>query len=203
MATLFTFNLGEHLISPLLTIPHSLLTDLQTARDNNDAYASSQSFYERSNTNNPQSGFQDLYRSDFINTVGRVSRRKMDRLQDTSPYHRGLSKCQEEEEVKLELVQVMEYAGAISVQALEHTMDVDRRTIIAVEGLDLSVVDLEMRVQVVEAHQGNMGGIQGVVADMWGRVMNASDAIDQMEVDISDVKEWLENVELVHMEVDQ
>jgi len=132
----------------------------------------------------------------------------MDRLVDTSPYHRalilrGLSKCQEEEEVMLELVQVMEYARAISVQALEHTMDVDWRTIIAVEGLDLSVVDLETRVQAVEAHQGNVGGINSALAEMWGRAMNTSDAMDRMEVDVDDIKERLENVELVYMEVDQ
>jgi len=131
----------------------------------------------------------------------------MEQLVNTSPYYqalllRGLSKCQEEE-VKPELTQAMEYAGAISVQALEHTMDVDQRTIIAVEGLDLSVVDLETRMQAVETHQGNMGGIQGAVANAWGRAMNVSDAVDRMEVDVDDLKEQMENVELVHMESDE
>jgi len=52
----------------------------------------------------------------------------------------------------------MEYAGAIGVQALKHAVDVDQRAIITVEGLDLTVMDWEMR-------QGNLGGIQGAVAN--------------------------------------
>jgi len=197
MATPFSFNLGEHLISPLAIVPHSPLTDFQTARDNDDAYALYQSFWERSDTHDPQSGFQDLYRSDFINAAGRVGRRKMDHLHDSSPYHhalvlRGLSKRQEEEEVKPELIQAMEYAGAISAQALEQAVDIDRRAIIAIEELNLSVVDLESRVQEVETRQGNLGGIQGAVAEAWGKVSNALDAADRMEVDVADIKERIE-----------
>jgi len=60
----------------------------------------------------------------------------------------------------------MEYAGAICAQALEHMMDVDQRAIIVVEGLDLTVMDLELRVQEVETRQGNLGRIQGTVADV-------------------------------------
>jgi len=53
----------------------------------------------------------------------------------------------------------MEYIGAVSAMALEHMKDIDQRAIIVVEGLDLSVTDLESRVQEVEMRQGNLGGI--------------------------------------------
>ena len=131
----------------------------------------------------------------------------MDRLTNTSPYHqalvsRGISKRQEEE-VKPELVQAMEYAGAIGVESIKYINALDHRTVIAVEGLNLSVVNLEMRMQGVETAQGNLNRIQGVVADAWGRAMNMSDTVDWMEVDMEQLEEWMENVELVHMEVDQ
>ena len=127
----------------------------------------------------------------------------MGRLTNTSPYHRalilrGISKCQEEEEVKPELVQAMEYAGAIRVESIEYADALDRRMVTAVEGLDLSVVDLETRMQGVETAQDNLGGIQGVVADAWGRAMNVSDAVDWMEVDVDQLEERLENVELCY-----
>ena len=38
----FSFNMGEHLVSPLSIVTRSLLTDLQTARDNDDLYSSYQ-----------------------------------------------------------------------------------------------------------------------------------------------------------------
>ena len=180
----------------------------QTARDNNDPYPSYQEFWEQSNIDNPQSGFQNLYQSDFISAVGYVSRREMDQLTNTSPYHqalvsRGISKHQEEEEVKPKLVQAMEYARVIGAESIEYVDALDRRMVIAVEGLDLSVVNLEMRMQGVETAQGNLGRIQGVVADAWGRAMNVSDTVDQMEVDIEQLEERMENVELVYIEVDQ
>ena len=175
---------------------------------NDDPYLSYQEFWEQSNTDNPQSGFQDLYQSDFISAVGCVLRREMDWLTNTSPYHqalvsRGISKRQEEEEVKPELVQAMEYAGAIGAESIEYIDALDHRTVIAVEGLDLSVVNLEMRMQGVVTAQGNLNRIQGVVADAWGRAMNTSDTVNWMEVDMEQLEEWMENVELVHMEVDQ
>ena len=52
-------------------------------------------------------GFSDLYRADYINTVGCVSQRKLERLH-ASPYHhtllrRGISKREEEEDCELSL----------------------------------------------------------------------------------------------------
>ena len=57
--------------------------------------------------------------------------------------------------------------------------------------------------QEVETHQGNYDDLQGMVVEVWGKVVNTLDAVDNMEVDLDSLKEWMGNVELVHMEVDQ
>jgi len=107
----------------------------------------------------------------------------MDHLTKTSPYHRalllwGLSKRQEEEKVKPELVQAMEYLAVVRFSLLNVVTNVDHRAVMAVEGLDLMVTDLELRVQEVEWRQGNLSGIQGVVAEAWGKAQVASDTLD-------------------------
>jgi len=133
----------------------------------------------------------------------------MDCLHNASPYHwalvlRGLSKHQEEEEeVKPELIQVMEYAEAIGAIALEQVMDIDWQAIIAVEGLDLTVTDLKLRVQEVERKQGNEHGIQGALAETWGRTMNCQDAVDQMEVDVEGIINRVDRAENALLEVDK
>ena len=53
----------------------------------NVPYATAQSFYERSNTANPASGFEDLNRSDFILAVGRVTRRKIHAVSHISLFY--------------------------------------------------------------------------------------------------------------------
>jgi len=63
----------------------------------------------------------------------------MDYLMETSPYHQalllwGLSKCQEEEEVKPELVQAMEYLAAVRISLLNVVTGIDHRAIMAIEG---------------------------------------------------------------------
>ena len=97
----------------------------------------------------------------------------------------------------------MEYARAIGAESVKYVNTLDCQMVTMVEGLDLSVVDLELRMQEVETHQGNYDGLQGMVVEVWGKVANTLDAVDNMEVDLDSLKEWMENVELVHMEVDQ
>ena len=80
----------------------------------------------------------------------------MDRLTNTSPYHQalvlqGVSKHQEEEEVKPELVQAMEYARVVRVDSIEYIDTLDCRMVTAVGGLDLSVVNLETMSRIVNA----------------------------------------------------
>ena len=97
----------------------------------------------------------------------------------------------------------MEYARAIGAESVKYVNALDCQMVTVVEGLDLSVVNLELRMQEVETHQGNYNGLQGMVVEVWGKVANTLDAVDNMEVDLDSLKEWMENVELVHMEVDQ
>ena len=105
--------------------------------------------------------------------------------------------------MKPKLVRAMEYARAIGVESIEYVDALDCRMVTAVEGLDLSVVNLELRMQEVETCQGNYGGLQGTVVEVWGKAANVLDAVDHMEVDLDSLRERVENVELVHMEVDQ
>lgn len=97
----------------------------------------------------------------------------------------------------------MEYARAIGAESVKYVNALDCQMVTVVEGLDLSVVDLELRMQEVETYQGNYDGLQGMVVEVWGKVANTLDAVDNMEVDLDSLKEWMENVELVYMEVDQ
>jgi len=68
--------------------------------------------------------FEDLYRDDFIRVSGRVSRRKLDRL-ETGPYQRALlrrgvtTKVDVEDERILVLQQAMEYAGSVGTMVMD------------------------------------------------------------------------------------
>jgi len=124
------------------------------------------SVYARSNTDRTEDGFTDLYRADFISAVGRVSRRKMERLHASPYYHallrRGLSKREEEEEASQDLRQAMEYAGAVGVGLLEVVEESLHRVEVQVSALDLVVTDMDERVQDTERRLINLGGVEGV-----------------------------------------
>ena len=80
-------------------------------------------FWRRSDNDQTNDGFTDLYQADFISAVGGVSRRKLERLH-ASPYHHallrwGISKREEEEDCEPSLYQGMEYAGAVGVGLLK------------------------------------------------------------------------------------
>jgi len=92
-----------------------------------------QEFFQRSNTADPQSGFPELYRSDFITAVGRVSRRQLDRL-EVGPYQkallkRGLSKRDKEEEEasSSDVHQAMEYATLVGTMLVDDLVSVNER----------------------------------------------------------------------------
>ena len=98
-------------------------------------------------------------------------------------------KRQGEEEVKPELVQAIEYTGAVRVESIKYVDALDQRMVTVVEGLDLSVVNLETRMQGMDTAQGNLSRIQGAVVEAWSKVTNALDATDHMEVDVDSLKE--------------
>ena len=72
----------------------------------------------------PEEGFEDLFRDDFIMAAGRVSRRKLNRL-ETGPYQRALlrrgvtKKVDVEDERVPVLQQAMEYAGAVGTMVMD------------------------------------------------------------------------------------
>jgi len=94
-------------------------------------YPTAQEFFQRSNTADPQTGFPELHRSDFITAVGRVSHRQLDRL-EVGPYQmallkRGLSKREEEEEEESDLCQAMEYSAAVGTMLVDDLASVNER----------------------------------------------------------------------------
>ena len=126
-------------------------------------------FWDRSNRDWTDDGFSDLYQADFISAVGRVSRRKLERLH-ASPYHhallrQGISKREEEEDCKLSLCQGMEYTGAIGVGLLEIIEESTHRYKVQVLALDLAVTDIDERVQDSEWRLVSLGGVEGVAQE--------------------------------------
>ena len=183
--TPFAFNLGEQLIRLLLVIPRTPLTSSQISRDDADPYPSYEEFWNRSNRDQTNDGFPDLYRADFINAVGRVSRRKLERLH-ASPYHyallrQGISKREEEEDCKLSLCQGMEYTGAVRVRLLEIIEESTHRYEVQVSALDLAVTDMDERVQDSEQRSVNLGGVEGVAQEVWQMAAVARDATENMQ----------------------
>jgi len=82
----------------------------------------------------PEEGFEDLFRDDFIMAAGRVSRKKLDRL-ETGPYQRallrrGVSKRVDVEDKRIPVLhQAMEYAGAVGTMLLDEVAYVNGQTL--------------------------------------------------------------------------
>ena len=206
----FTFNLGEQLVCPLLVIPCAPLTSSQISRDNADPYPSYEEFWNQSNRDQTNDGFSDLYRANFINAVGRMSRRKLERLH-ASPYHHallrwGISKREEEEDCEPSLCQGMEYTGAIGVGLLEIIEESTHRYEVQVSALDLAVTDMDERVQDSERRLVNLGGVEGVVQEVWQMATVARDATENIQATrdwVSNLEGRMEDAEVVAMEVDE
>jgi len=54
-----------------------------------------------------------------------------------------------------------------------------------------------------ERKQGNEHGIQGALVETWGRMMNCQDTVDQMEVDVGGIINWVDRAENTLVEVDE
>ena len=91
-----------------------------------------QDFQTHSSATWPKEGFEDLFRDDFVNAVGWVSRRKLEWL-ETEPYRctllkRGVSKRRDiEDEDRPILTQAMEYAGAVGTMLMDKLAHVHER----------------------------------------------------------------------------
>ena len=208
--TPFAFNLGKQLVRPLLIIPCAPLTSSQISRDNADPYPSYKEFWNWSNRDQTNDRFSDLYRADFINTVGHMSRRKLERLH-ASPYHhallrRGISKREEEEDCEPSLHQGMEYTGAVGVGLLEIIEESTHRYEVQVSALDLAVTDMDERVQDLERRLVNLGGVEGVAQEVWQMAAVARDATENIQATrdwVSNLEGRMEDAEVMAMEVDE
>jgi len=91
-----------------------------------------QDFWTRSLVTWPKEGFDNLYRDDFINTVGWVSRQKLEQL-EMGPYQctllkRGVTKRRDvEDEDQPILTQAMEYAGAVGTMVLNKLAHIHKK----------------------------------------------------------------------------
>jgi len=134
----------------------------------------------------------------------------MERLH-ASPYHhallrRGISKREEEEELSQDLRQAMEYTGAVGVGLLKVVEETSHRVEVQVSALDLVVTDMDKRVQDVERRVINLGGVEGVVQEVWQMAVLARDATENIQATrdkVSNLEERMDDTELVHMEVDE
>jgi len=149
-----------------------------------------QTFYERSSVTWPEEGFEDLYRDDFIRAGGRVTRRKLDRL-NTGPYQHALlrrgitTKVDVEDERILVLQQVMEYARSVGTMVMDELAYVHERTEAgmgrAMNGIEREVTRVD---EAVVEHTMLIAEVQGDVENLIAgdrRRINVEDVL-QMEV---------------------
>ena len=136
--------------------------------------------------------------------MGRVSRRKLERLH-ASPYHhtllrRGISKREEEEDCKPSLCQGMEYTRAIRVGLLEVIEESTNQVEVQVLALDLAVTDMDERIQDSERRLINLRGVEGVVQEAWQMAVVAQDATENIQAtrdQVSNLEGWVEDAEVV------
>ena len=138
----------------------------------------------------PEEGFEDLYQDDFIRASGRVSQRKLDRL-ETGPYQqavlrRGITtKVDVEDERIPVLQQAMEYAGSVGTMVIDELAYVYERTERgmgqAMNGIEREVTRVD---EAVVEHTTLIAEVQGDVENLIAgdrRRINVEDAL-QMEV---------------------
>ena len=121
----------------------------------------------------------DLYWADFISTIGRISRRKLERLHASPYYHallrQGISKREEEEDCEPLLCQGMEYTRAVRVGLLKIIEESSHRVEVQVSALDLAVTDMDNRLQDSERRLINLRGVEGVAQEVWQMATVAQD----------------------------
>jgi len=100
----------------------------------------------------PEEGFKDLFRDDFIMAAGRVSRRKLNRI-EIGPYQRallrqGVSKKVDVEDERIPVLkQAMEYAGAVGTMVLDELAYVNGQTAL---GFGRGIVQVEREIERVD-----------------------------------------------------
>jgi hypothetical protein len=140
-------------------------------------YSSGASFFERSNTADPTSTFEDLADADAIRAIGRVGRRKAERMVFNHPYQRsflmrGLRRRRllvgEEEPI---LDQAMQYAAGITAMVADDLCKV-------VEGIDNINAEIG----------GNMATV----------IQEVDDRVDVVMEDLADHEDRIKHLENDH-----
>ena len=100
----------------------------------------------------------------------------------------------------------MEYTGAIRVGLLKIIEESTHRYKVQVLALDLAVTDMDEQVQDSEQRLINLGGVEGVAQEAWQMAAVARDAtenIQAMRDQVSNLEGRMEDAEVVAMEVDE
>jgi len=153
-----------------------------------------QDVYERSSEVWPEEGFEDLFRDDFIMAAGRVSRRKLNRLQ-TGPYQRALLRRGVTKKVDVEderipvLQQAMEYAGAVGTMVMDEVAYVHERTETgmgtAMNGIEREVTRVEDR---VSEHETLIEEVQGDVTNLIAGARTSANIEDALRIEVTGLR---------------
>jgi len=139
----------------------------------------------------PEEGFEDLFRDDFIMAAGRVSRRKLNRL-ETGPYQRALlrrgvtKKVDVEDERVPVLQQAMEYAGAVGTMVMDEVAYIHERTEAgmgtAMNGIEREVTRVEDR---VSEHETLIEEVQGDVTNLIAGARTSANIEDALRIEVT------------------
>jgi len=142
----------------------------------------------------PEEGFEDLFRDDFIMAAGRVSRRKLNRLQ-TGPYQcallrRGVTKKVDVEDERVPVLQqAMEYAGAVGTMVMDEVVYVHERTEAgmgtAMNGIEREVTRVEDR---VEEHETLIEEVQGDVTNLIAGARTSANIEDALRIEVAGLR---------------
>jgi len=150
--------------------------------------------YERSSEVWPEEGFEDLFRDDFIMAAGRVSRRKLNRL-ETGPYQRALLRRGVTKKVDVEdewipvLQQAMEYTGAVGTMVMDEVAYVHERTEkgmgTAMNGIEREVTRVEDR---VSEHETLIEEVQGDVTNLIAGARTSANIEDALRIEVTGLR---------------
>jgi len=142
----------------------------------------------------PEEGFEDLFRDDFIMAAGRVSRRKLNRL-ETGPYQRALLRRGVTKKVDVEderipvLQQAMEYTGAVGTMVMDELAYVHERTEAgmgtAMNGIEREVTRVEDR---VSEHETLIEEVQGDVTNLIAGARTSANIEDALRIEVTGLR---------------
>jgi hypothetical protein len=151
--------------------------------------------FERSRFYNGVDTFEDIHNDDFVVAVGRVGRRQLRRL-DLDPYpvgllKRGLGRRVQEKGVSQEVLQGMEYTGAVGVMLATDMANINKRVDEVTEEVKTmgEVID---KVAAVKREMMELGAelteARGEVEECRGVMMLMRNALTDVTQDFQDQK---------------